>query len=86
MGIRSFLRGDDLRDDCRAQPTGEARSLPRPDNELPLAGAYAAYGAFGEKSITPAKALQIADVWACVRVLSDAASSLPLHVSPRRLG
>jgi len=73
----SRRRSSEQRD---AQPAGEARSLPRPENELPLAGAYTAYGAFGEKSITPAKALQIADVWACVRVLADAASSLPLHV------
>jgi phage portal protein BeeE len=80
MGLLRYLRGDDLLEDRNTEPAGEARSLPRPDNELPLAGAYTAYGAFGEKSITPAKALQIADVWACVRVLADAASSLPLHV------
>jgi HK97 family phage portal protein len=52
----------------------EQRSLPRAENELPLIGAYTA------SNITPAAALAIADVWAAVRVLSDAASSLPLHV------
>jgi HK97 family phage portal protein len=31
-------------------------------------------------SVTPTTALATADVWACVRALSDAAASLPLHV------
>jgi phage portal protein BeeE len=84
MGLLSYLRGVDLRTDVHAP--GEQRSLPRPDNELPLAGAYTAYGAFGEKAITPSAALGIADVWACVRVLADAASSLPLHVYRDSLG
>src|SRR5918994_3054999 len=78
MGLLSYLRGDDLRDDLREDKT-ETRSLPAPENELPLLGAYTA------SSITPAAALAIADVWACVRVLADAASSLPLHVY-RKLG
>jgi phage portal protein BeeE len=82
MGLLSYLRGDDLRTDVHAP--GEQRSLPRPDNELPLLGAYTQYGAFGEKSITPQKALQIADVWSAVRVLADAASSLPLHAEQER--
>jgi phage portal protein BeeE len=69
MGLLSYLRGDDLRD-----AKTESRSLPAPENELPLLGAYTA------TSITPAAALAIADVWAAVRVLADAASSLPLHV------
>src|SRR5215203_2727557 len=69
MGLRSYLRGDDLR-----ERNTEARSLPRPDNELPLLGAYTA------STVTPTAALAIADVWAAVRVLADAASSLPLHV------
>jgi HK97 family phage portal protein len=69
MGLLSYLRGDDLRD-----RNTEARALPRPDNELPLIGAYPA------STVTPTAALAIADVWAAVRVLADAASSLPLHV------
>src|SRR5215210_6132012 len=32
----------------------------------------------GTVPLTPNGALQIADVWACVRVLSDAAASVPL--------
>lgn len=35
-------------------------------------------------SVTPANALAGADVYACVRALSDAAASLPLHVYRRR--
>ena len=65
MGLRDFFRGI---------TTDEQRSLPRPENELPLYGGYTA------SNITPAAALAIADVWAAVRVLADAASSLPLHV------
>jgi HK97 family phage portal protein len=52
----------------------ESRSLPRPENELPILGAYQT------STVTPSQALSIADVWAAVRVLADAASSLPLHV------
>src|SRR5262245_39790229 len=68
MGIRSFLRGDNL------IKTTEARSLPAPENQLPL------WSTFATSTITPIAALAIADVWAAVRVLADAASSLPLHV------
>jgi phage portal protein BeeE len=64
------LRGDDLRN----SNNGETRALPVPENELPLLGAYTA------TNITATAALAIADVWAAVRVLADAASSLPLHV------
>lgn len=52
----------------------EARTLPCPENELPLLGAYQF------SPISPHAALAIADVYAAVRVLADAASSLPLHV------
>src|SRR5215208_5201973 len=71
MRLLSYLRGDDLRS---TPPAGEPRSLPAPENQLPLLGAYTA------SSITPGAALAIADVWSAVRVLADAASSLPLHV------
>jgi phage portal protein BeeE len=33
--------------------------------------------------VTPAQALAVGDVWAAVRCLADAASSLPLHVYRR---
>lgn len=75
MGLRSRLRGDKYMEGAYAQATAdEQRALPRPENELPLLGAYTA------SNITPTAALAIADVWAAVRVLADAASSLPLHV------
>ncbi len=74
MRLRSFLRGDDLLEDRSTQPNGEVRSLPPAENELPL------FGGFVSSTVTPTAALAIADVWAAVRVLADAASSLPLHV------
>ena len=67
MGLLAYLRGDNLNNT-------ESRSLPAAENQLPLLSAYTA------SSITPAAALAVADVWAAVRVLADAASSLPLHV------
>jgi phage portal protein BeeE len=74
MGLRSFLRGDDLLEDRSSPPAGEVRSLPPAENQLPLMGAYTG------STVTPTAALAIADMWAAVRVLADAASSLPLHV------
>jgi HK97 family phage portal protein len=59
----------------------ERRSIqpdPGESRELPLWGAYSDY------CIAPLQALAIADVWAAVRVLADAASSLPLHVYRKR--
>lgn len=67
MGLLSYLRGTDI-------TNTESRSLPPAENELPLMSTYTS------SPITPAAALAIADVWAAVRVLADAASSLPLHV------
>ena len=40
-------------------------------------------GAYTSSTITPVAALAVADVWSAVRCLSDAASSLPLHVYRR---
>ena len=37
----------------------------------------------GEANVTPGNALAIADAYACVRALADAAASLPLHVYRR---
>jgi HK97 family phage portal protein len=69
VGLLRYLRGDDLLDDH-----SESRALPPAENQLPLLGAYTA------STVTPTAALAIADVWAAVRVLADAASSLPIHV------
>jgi HK97 family phage portal protein len=77
VGIRSFLRGDDILSRSNSDRNSESRSLPPPENQLPLLSAYTG------SPITPSAALAIADVWAAVRVLSDAASSLPLHVYRR---
>jgi hypothetical protein len=77
MGLRSFIRGDRYLEGAYDAHSDESRSLPRPENELPLLGAYTA------STVTPTAALAIADVWAAVRVLSDAASSLPLHAYRR---
>jgi HK97 family phage portal protein len=55
----------------------EERSLPRPENEYPLIGAYTG------SPVNTSNALLIGDVWSAVRVLADAASSLPLHVYRR---
>src|SRR4051812_3149513 len=52
----------------------EDRSIPAAENALPLVPAYSS------SSITPVASLAIGDVWAAVRVLADAVSSLPLHV------
>src|SRR3954469_23246015 len=52
----------------------EDRRIPPAENALPLVPSYSS------SSITPVAALAIADVWAAVRVLADAVSSLPLHV------
>lgn len=34
-------------------------------------------------TVTPHNALELADVWACIRALADAAASLPLHIYRR---
>jgi phage portal protein BeeE len=70
MGLLRYLHGDDI----LTRQTGESRSLPPAENELPLLSAYTA------TPISPTAALAIADVLSAVRVLADAASSLPLHV------
>lgn len=52
----------------------EDRSLPPAENQYPLMATYTG------SPVNTQNALLIADVWAAVRVLADAASSLPLHV------
>jgi hypothetical protein len=66
MGLLRYLHGDDI----LTRQTGESRSLPPAENELPLLSAYTA------TPISPTAALAIADVLSAVRVLADAASSL----------
>jgi phage portal protein BeeE len=76
MRLRSFLRGDDI---LSSSTKTETRSLPAPENELPLLAAYTA------SPVTPTAAVAIADVWAAVRVLADAAAYGRLYVSPVEL-
>jgi HK97 family phage portal protein len=75
VGLRSFLRGDDI-----LSSSTESRSLPAPENQLPLWGLPTIVSGPTYWKLRPVEALAIADVWAAVRVLADAVSSLPLHV------
>jgi phage portal protein BeeE len=72
MSLWSWLRGDDV------VSGDETRTLPRPENELPL------YAGYLGSPISATEALAISDVWAAMRVVCDAASSLPLHVYRHR--
>src|SRR5215217_6197091 len=83
MGVRSWLRDEDVLEDSSSNGDSESRSLPRPDNELPLSGSQMIFSGPSYWQLRPVEALAIADVWAAVRVLSDAVSSLPLHVYRR---
>jgi HK97 family phage portal protein len=77
MGLRAWLKGEDVLrlDETRALEPD--RNL-REGYQLPLRAAYTG------STVTPAQAMAIGDVYAAIRVLSDAASSLPLHVFRRR--
>jgi HK97 family phage portal protein len=63
----------------RSRGRDEQRSLPPPDNQLPLSGLPTIWSGPTFWRLTPVDALAIADVWSAVRVLSDSVSSLPLH-------
>jgi HK97 family phage portal protein len=78
MGLWRYLRGTDLLEDSSNNGRDEARALPMPDNQIPWRGFY-----LTSPNITPSTASAIADVWAAVRVLADAASSLPIHAYRR---
>jgi HK97 family phage portal protein len=74
--LRSWLRGEDVvGDETRAlEPDRDLRE----GYQLPLRAAYTG------TTVTPTQAMGIGDVFAAVRVLSDSASSLPLHVYRKR--
>jgi HK97 family phage portal protein len=74
MGLWRYLRGDDILESSSTNGGGESRSLPAPENQYPLLPTWT------NPKVTSVQALAIADVWSAVRVLSDAASSLPIHV------
>jgi len=75
MGFREFFRGTTAADD-------EARSLPPAENQLPLHGGYT-LGDAPLGPVTTGNVLKIADAYACVRVLADSISTLPLKVYRR---
>ncbi|HEY6775214.1 MAG TPA: phage portal protein [Thermoleophilaceae bacterium] len=75
MGLWSYLRGTDILESTSSNGNGESRSLPAPENQYPLLTPPFLAG-----KVTPVQSLAIGDVWAAVRVLADAASSLPIHV------
>jgi HK97 family phage portal protein len=77
MGLRSFLRGDDILSSNGNH--GESRALTRgnvPSSMLP-------YTRTALLDVSTANALRVADAYACVRVLSDSVASLPLKVYRR---
>jgi HK97 family phage portal protein len=80
MGLLSYLRGDDLLDRSSNGTHSESRSLPPPENQVPVYGLPTIWSGPSFWRLQPVEALAIADVWAAVRVLADAVSSLPLHV------
>jgi HK97 family phage portal protein len=80
VGLLRYLRGDDVLEDSSSNGNDESRSLPPPKNQLPL---WVSRRSFRDPSywkLSPVDALAVADCWAAVRVLSDAVSSVPLHV------
>jgi HK97 family phage portal protein len=79
VGLLRYLRGDDILSSSNSDRS-ESRSLPPPENQLPMYGLPTILSGPSYWQLAPVEALAIADVWAAVRVLCDAASSLPIHV------
>src|SRR5688500_12039395 len=59
---------------------GEDRALPAPDVQSPT---FPTLTSSAPLNVTTANALRVSDAYACVRVLADSVSSLPLHVYRR---
>jgi phage portal protein BeeE len=77
MGLRSFLRDDDILSSNGNH--GESRALTRgnvPSSMLP-------YTRTALLDVSTATVLRVTDAYACVRVLSDSVASLPLKVYRR---
>lgn len=73
MGFRSFLTRI-----LNASPENPTTSLSNPDSWL-----YTSFGAERSKSgmsVTPESAMRVSSVYACVRLIAEAISSLPLFV------
>src|SRR5215211_995422 len=63
-----------------AHSVAEDRALPSPDVQSP---AFPTLTTTAPLNVTTANALRVSDAYACVRVLADSISSLPLHVYRR---
>jgi hypothetical protein len=74
MGIRAYLRGDDLI---------EQRALSRRDARAPVLYSSGPFSTQAPLNVGEANALRVSDAWACVRALSDSVASLPIHVYRR---
>jgi HK97 family phage portal protein len=73
MGLRSYLRGDDLLDG------GEERTL----TQQTVPSALLPYSGVAPLNVTTSNALAVSDAYAAVRTLADSISSLPLHAYRR---
>jgi len=74
MGIRSYLRGDELIDSRT-----ESRALPVPAERPPLLP----WSTTPIRQISTSNVLRVADAFAAIRVLADSISTLPLKVYRR---
>src|SRR4051794_29687108 len=63
-----------------ARTGSEDRALPTPDVQSPT---FPYTGTTAPLNVTTANALRVSDAYACVRVLADSVSSLPLHAYRR---
>lgn len=68
-----------VRERLGLRPPVEDRALPAHD----VPPSVQLYTSPGSTTVTPTTAPQVADAYACVRVLADAAASIPLHVFRR---
>lgn len=80
MGLRSYLRGDDLTDERRSLTPQTVRPSYLPYS--PYSTTTALTGSV-PLAVTESNALRVSDAWACVRALSDSVASLPVHAYRR---
>jgi len=76
MGLRSYLRGDDL----VSHNGSEERTLTRANVPGPLLPYSSSSPVL---DVSTSNALRVSDAYACVRCLADSVASLPLHVYRR---
>src|SRR5215207_5233518 len=78
MGLLRYLRGDDLLDEQRTLTPPQERSTWLQPYDPPAVGTV-----WGGKRINTSNVLGVADAFACIRVLADSISTLPLKVYRR---